>query len=201
MGMYTRLRPVDCHVHVIPDPAQFPFWSGRIYTPRAATATELLALQQALQMDHVVIVTPSVYGTDNRATLDAIRQLGQTRAHGIAVIEENATPADLDALHQAGIRGIRLNLEQAGVFDPTVASRRLDVAAKLLQGRPWHLEMYARTSVIAALSDRFASLPVPVVFDHFAGVDGGLNPRINGARRKSGTKLAVDPTVANTAGW
>nr|WP_294548657.1 amidohydrolase family protein [uncultured Rhodopila sp.] len=167
---------VDCHVHVIPDPAQFPFWSGRGYTPPVATATELLALQHALHMDHVVIVTPSVYGTDNRATLDAIRQLGQTRAHGIAVIGENATPADLDSLYQAGIRGIRLNLEQAGVFDPTVASRKLDVAAKLLQGRPWHLEMYARTSVIAALSDRFASLPVPVVFDHFAGARAALGP-------------------------
>jgi predicted TIM-barrel fold metal-dependent hydrolase len=167
---------VDCHVHVIPDPAQFPFWSGRGYTPPVATATDLLALQHALHMDHVVIVTPSVYGTDNRATLDAIRQLGQTRAHGIAVIEENATPADLDALHQAGIRGIRLNLEQAGVFDPAVAARKLDAAAKLLQGRPWHLEMYARTSVIAALSDRFTALPVPVVFDHFAGARAALGP-------------------------
>jgi len=55
---------VDCHVHVIPDPAQFPFWSGRGYTPPVATATELLALQHALRMDHVVIVTPSVYGTE-----------------------------------------------------------------------------------------------------------------------------------------
>jgi predicted TIM-barrel fold metal-dependent hydrolase len=148
---------VDCHVHVIPDPAQFPFWSGRGYTPPVATATELLALQHALHMDHVVIVTPSVYGTDNRATLDAI-------------------PADLDALHQAGIRGIRLNLEQAGVFDPAAASRRLDVAAKLLQDRQWHLEMYARTLVIAALYDRFAALAVPVVFDHFAGARAALGP-------------------------
>ncbi|HME23740.1 MAG TPA: amidohydrolase family protein [Acetobacteraceae bacterium] len=167
---------VDCHVHVFPDPAQFPFWSGRGYTPPVATAAELLALQHALHMDHVVIVTPSVYGTDNRATLDGIRQLGQTRAHGIAVIDENATPADLDALHQAGIRGIRLNLEQAGVFDPAVAARKLDGAAKLLQGRRWHLEMYARTPVIAALSDRFAALSVPVVFDHFAGARAALGP-------------------------
>src|SRR5664279_2022195 len=36
--------------------------------------------------------------------------------------------------------------------------------------------MYARTPVIAALSDRFAALPVPVVFDHFAGARAGLGP-------------------------
>ena len=171
---------VDCHVHVIPDPAQFPFWSGRGYTPPVATAAELLALQHALHMDHVVIVTPSVYGTDNRATLDAIRQLGQTRAHGIAVVDEDATPSDLDSLHAAGIRGIRLNLEQAGVFDPAIAVRKLNVAAKLLQGRPWHLEMYARTPVIAALSDHFAALAVPVVFDHFAGARASLGPEQQG---------------------
>jgi len=32
-------------------------------------------------------------------------------------------------------------------------------------------------------------------------VDGGLNPRINGAQSKTGTKLAVEPMVANDAGW
>ena len=37
------------------------------------------------------------------------------------------------------------------MFDPA-AARRLDIAATLLQVRPWHLEMYARTPVIAALS-------------------------------------------------
>ena len=37
-------------------------------------------------MDRVVIVTPSVYGTDNSATLDGIRQLGPKRARGVAVI-------------------------------------------------------------------------------------------------------------------
>src|ERR1700722_17403488 len=59
----------DCHVHVFPDPARFPFWSGRGYTPPVATANDLLALQRALHLDRVVIVTPSVYGTDNAATL------------------------------------------------------------------------------------------------------------------------------------
>ncbi len=76
----------DCHVHVFPDPQQFPFWTGRVYTPPTATADELLALQHALHMDRVVIVTPSVYGTDNAATLDGMRQLGPERARGVAVI-------------------------------------------------------------------------------------------------------------------
>src|ERR1700690_2868412 len=86
----------DCHVHVFPDPARFPFWSGRGYTPPVATAGDLLALQRALHLDRVVIVTPSVYRTDNRATLDGMRQLGRRRARGVAVIGAETTKAEID---------------------------------------------------------------------------------------------------------
>jgi predicted TIM-barrel fold metal-dependent hydrolase len=164
----------DCHVHVIADSARFPFWPGRSYTPPGASADELLALQQALHLDHVVVVTPSVYGVDNSATLDALRQLGPERARGIAVIDDKATPAELDAMHKAGIRGIRINLETAGVFDPAAAAQKLAGAIAGIKDRPWHLQMYARLSIISALKDQLGALPMPVVFDHFAGAQAAL---------------------------
>jgi predicted TIM-barrel fold metal-dependent hydrolase len=165
---------VDTHVHVFPDPAKFPFWEGRVYTPPVDTADDLLALQKALHMDHVVIVTPSVYGTDNSATLDGIKQLGQERARGIAVIDEKTSSADLDAMHKGGIRGIRVNLEQGGVFDPAAAAKRFDAAVQKIRGRPWHIQVYSRLSVIEPLKDQFEKLTVPVVFDHFAGAQAAL---------------------------
>jgi predicted TIM-barrel fold metal-dependent hydrolase len=164
----------DTHVHVIPDPAKFPFWSGRVYTPPVDTAEDLLALQKALRLDRVVIVTPSIYGTDNSATLDGIKQLGQERARGVAVIGPQTSAADLDAMHKGGIRGIRVNLEQGGVSDPAVAGRLLDEALARLAGIPWHLQIYARLTLVAALKDRLATVPVPVVFDHFAGAKAAL---------------------------
>lgn len=167
---------VDTHVHVFPDPAQFPFWSGRGYTPPVATADDLLALQTAEHMEHVVIVTPSVYGTDNAATLDGMKQLGPTRARGVAVIGPNTTPAELDAMQAAGIRGVRINLEQAGVFDPAVSAKKLADTVQQIAGRPWHIQVYSRLAVIAPLHDQFAALPVPVVFDHFAGTQAALGP-------------------------
>jgi predicted TIM-barrel fold metal-dependent hydrolase len=164
----------DCHVHVIADPEKFPFWSGRIYTPPVATADDLLALQHALQMDHVVIVTPSVYGTDNSATLDGMRQLGPKRARGIAVIDDKTSATDLDAMANAGVRGIRINLETAGIFDPEASAKKLETSVARLSDRPWHLQMYTRPAVIAALEKQLAALPIPVVFDHFAGADAPL---------------------------
>ena len=164
----------DCHVHVFPDPTSFPFWPGRTYTPPTAIAAQLLKLQKQLHMDRVVVVTPSVYGTDNSATLDALRQLGPARSRGVAVVDQNTSSAELDRLHKAGIRGIRLNLETAGVVDPTAAAHRLDIAMKQIAGRNWHVEMYARMPVIGALADLLGSQPVPILFDHFAGARASL---------------------------
>jgi hypothetical protein len=55
----------DCHTHIFGDPAKFPFFAGRVYTPEPASPQEMAALHKALHIERVVIVTPSVYGTDN----------------------------------------------------------------------------------------------------------------------------------------
>ena len=164
----------DCHVHVFPDPARFPFWTGRGYTPPVATASDLLALQRSLHLDRVVIVTPSVYGTDNAATIDGMRELGSKRARGVAVIGPETTKAQIAAMDKAGIRGIRVNLESGGITDPAAAAANLDAAVALIKDTRWHMQIYARLSIIAALKDRMAALPMPAVFDHFAGAKAAL---------------------------
>src|SRR5258707_1883291 len=118
----------DCHTHVFGPPAQFPFTPQRSYTPGEASLEELLALQAALALDRVVIVQRSVYGRDNACTTDALRRL-DGRGRGVAVIADDISQAELETLHRAGIRGIRLNLATAGVHDPDVARRRLAAAA------------------------------------------------------------------------
>src|SRR5882672_6117350 len=99
----------DCHTHIHPDPEKFPFFSGRVYTPELASPEEMTALHKALHMERVVIVTPSIYGPDNSATLFGMAARGPT-ARGVAVIDDRTSESDLDAMQQAGFRGIRLNL-------------------------------------------------------------------------------------------
>src|SRR5580698_2898736 len=114
----------DCHTHIHGDPAKFPFFAGRVYTPEPASPEEMSALHKALHIERVVIVTPSVYGPDNSATLFGIRARGAT-ARGVAVIDDNTPESDLDALNAAGFRGIRLNLATGGTSDPNVGRARL----------------------------------------------------------------------------
>jgi len=48
------------------DPGKFPSFRACVYA-RNGAAGRMAALHQALRMPRVVIVTPSVYGTDNSA--------------------------------------------------------------------------------------------------------------------------------------
>jgi predicted TIM-barrel fold metal-dependent hydrolase len=159
----------DCHVHIIGDSARFPMAGDRIYTPPLASPEMLLDLQRSLHLERVVLIQPSFYGADNSALLDAMKQLGPNRARGVAVVGETAASADLDAMAKAGIRGVRINLETAGEFDPAVAARKLQAAIVQCRPRGWHIQLYTRPSVIAALGDMLSKSPVPLVFDHFAG--------------------------------
>jgi predicted TIM-barrel fold metal-dependent hydrolase len=163
----------DCHTHIIGDPRTFPFFPGRVYTPEMALPREMAALHRALHIRRVVIVTPSVYGTDNSATLYGLRARGRN-ARGVAVIDEKTPEHDLDTMARAGIRGIRLNLATGGQTDSAVARLRFAAALNRIKSRNWHLQIYAGLNVISGIKDLVLASPVPVVFDHFGGAQAAL---------------------------
>ena len=165
----------DCHTHIHADPEKFPFFPGRVYTPELASPEEMSALHRALQIKRVVIVTPSVYGTDNSATLFGMKARGAD-ARGVAVIDDKTTETELDAMAGAGMRGIRLNLATGGANDPNVARQRFEAAVNRMKARGWHVQMYTNLAVISGIKDLVLSSPVPVVFDHFGGAQAALGP-------------------------
>ena len=163
----------DCHTHVFGDPQRFPMAPSRNYTPEPASVAEMRALHRALHTTRVVIVNPSIYGTDNSCTLDGIKQLG-AEARGVAVIDEKTPDSALANMDKAGIRGIRINLETAGQTDPAAARARFQTAVNRIKGGKWHIQIYTRLSVIEGLKDQIAAAPMPVVFDHFGGAQAAL---------------------------
>jgi len=157
----------DCHTHIHGDPETFPYFSGRVYTPETALPEEMSALHRALRMQRVVIVTPSVYGTDNSATLWGMKARGAD-ARGVAVIDDKTPESALDAMDRAGVRGIRLNLSTGGTNDPVAGRQRLQSAIERVKSRKWHVQMNTNLAMVTATKDLVAASPVPVVFDHFA---------------------------------
>ena len=164
----------DCHTHIHGDMREFPMFAGRVYTPEPALPEEMAQLHKALRMQRVVIVTPSVYGTDNSATLWGMKARGNN-ARGVAVIDDKTPESELDAMARAGIRGIRINLATGGAApDPAAARKRFQAAAERMQARRWHIQMYVTLPVISSIKDLVLASPVPVVFDHFGRAQAAL---------------------------
>ena len=158
----------DSHVHIFGDTKRFPFVATRTYTPEPASVAELRTLHRALHIGRVVIVQPSVYGTDNACTLDAMRQIGPG-ARGVAVIDETTPDAALDAMGRAGVRGLRVNLATGGQTDPVAGVRRLKAVLERAKGRNWHVQVNTAMTFIDRIRDDVMPAPVPMVFDHFGG--------------------------------
>ena len=106
----------DCHVHVIGTPEAYPMVAQRHYTPGPASLDALRRHLSGLGLQRAVIVQPSVYGTDNRCTLDSLERLDGA-ARGVVVPPEDVAPDALRRMHARGARGVRINLESAGRQD------------------------------------------------------------------------------------
>ena len=165
----------DCHVHIIGDAARYPFVADRVYTPPAASTDMLTELHRALKMDRVVLVQPSFYGTDNACMLDALRRIG-SRARAVAVVDKAVPGSVLEEMKASGVRGVRINLETSGQSDAAAAKANVEETVARVAPLGWHIQIYTRPSVIVALADGLAALPVPVVFDHFGGLKAALGP-------------------------
>ncbi len=156
----------DCHVHVFSP--QAPAAPGH-YQPQAAALETIEALSAGCGISHLVLVQPSVYGTDNSLMLQMLRrQPGRHR--GVAVVDAATTPADLQAMHAAGVRGVRFNL----VSPVGNGEAALDALAPLLSSLGWHVQWYAQAgdlARIAALQERHG---LRFVLDHYAGIPPGL---------------------------
>ncbi|MBR1092485.1 amidohydrolase family protein [Bradyrhizobium manausense] len=163
----------DCHTHIHGDTEKFPLFAGRVYTPGPASPEEMAALHKALHIERVVIVTPSVYGTDNSSSLFGIKARGTT-ARGVAVIDDRTTENELDAMQADGFRGIRINLATDGVDNPDVGRARFTAAIERMKARGWHVQLYTTLAMISAIKDLVLASPVPAVFDHFGGLEASL---------------------------
>jgi len=151
----------DCHAHVLGPPDIYPYVAERSYTPPTATLEAYQSLHRVLGIERAVIVQPSVHGTDNRVTLDAITGYG-SNARGIAVVDVTVDDTELSRLNDGGIRGLRLNL----LFGGGVGIQALEPLAERIADMGWHIQLLLDARDLVDLAPRLRRLPVQVVVDH-----------------------------------
>jgi predicted TIM-barrel fold metal-dependent hydrolase len=165
----------DCHAHVFGPYDRFPLADDRPYTPPEASLDDLRAMHRALGVERVVIVAASPYGIDNAALLDAVARLGED-GRGVVALDPGDADTDLDAMHAAGVRGVRINLASVGAADPEAADAALRATAARVARLGWHVDLHAGLDVIAALAGTIAAAPAPIVIDHFGLADPAAGP-------------------------
>jgi 2-pyrone-4,6-dicarboxylate lactonase len=159
---------VDAHCHVFGPGDVFPYARERKYTPTDAPRETLWALRDFLGFERNVIVQGTCHGADNRALVDALRNSGD-RARGVATVTQATTDAELGALHQAGVRGVRFNFVKR-LVDVTPPDVLLEIARRIAP-LGWHVVVYFEAQDLAELEPFLASLPTIVVVDHMGRPD------------------------------
>jgi predicted TIM-barrel fold metal-dependent hydrolase len=156
----------DCHVHVFDaSAAERP---GH-YVPSHHALSEIEPLAQRSGIGHLVLVQPSVYGTNNSVMLQAL-EAAPGRHRGVAVVDPTIGDDELDRLHAAGVRGVRFNLVSPAGHRGDVGSDLLRLAPRLRE-RAWHVQWYVPAGDLCRLVAWQAQTRLCFVLDHLAGLD------------------------------
>ncbi len=165
---------VDCHMHIFGPYDRYPLSHGRGYTPPEASIAQYQEMLATIGLSRTVIVQPSIYGTDNAVTLDAVEAMGLDKARAVVVVDNDVDAATLKEMDRRGTRGVRFN----AVSGNGTPLEQLEALVAKIAPLGWHLQLYAHAAEILALESTLARLPVPVVIDHMGGIqtkEGGAD--------------------------
>ncbi|KAH7069782.1 hypothetical protein BKA63DRAFT_88647 [Paraphoma chrysanthemicola] len=165
----------DVHHHIF-DPKRFRYAQSRHLTPPAASIEEFLDFKRKLGLTHSVLTHGLSYG-DNCTSLETfVHELDRTRTFAIGVIDpQTVTRGELHSMHDAGIRGIRVNLYKYGAMHDVELQKITlrDHAAVIKMHCPgWsmafthiHPEFWTELKEVV---HEIAEAGIPLVTDHFA---------------------------------
>lgn len=161
----SRITPpsasCDCHAHVFGPVDQYPYVADRSYTPPEASFEAYRTMLSVLGLQRAVIVQPSVHGTDNRVTMDAVAKAeGDFRA--VVVVDDTVSDSELETMNANGALGVRINLLFRSGSEVSDVRRLANRIAPL----GWHLQLLIDISTFGDLRKEIGDLPVEVVFDH-----------------------------------
>lgn len=168
-GVEVPEQSCDCHVHVFGPVNRYPFIDGRAYTPKNALPSDVVSVLSRMGIDRVVLIQPSVYGTDNTRLLEAMDEL-PFQSRGIVVIAPDTNEKIIQEMHDRGIRGIRLNGIHWTEEELKDQFSDFDSVIRIIADLGWHVEIYVGSQAYPALDKIANQYKIDIVLDHFGGV-------------------------------
>ena len=156
----------DTHAHICGPKSQYAYFSERVYTPPDCLLPAYSHMLKTLGVERAVLVQPSVYGTDNSAMLAAMKAAGPS-FRGVAVVADDISDAELKRLHDAGVRGVRVNIVDVPNRKPgTLPMDALKKLAQKVKPFGWHMEFLAHVDEFPDLDQMLDGFPVDTVYGH-----------------------------------
>ena len=184
----------DAHVHVFDGAAATR--TGH-YRPTDHPLEAIEATAAAHGVGHLVLVQPSVYGSDNTVMLQALaRRPGRHR--GIAVVDSDVGDAALAEMHALGVRGVRFN-RVSPVGESAPPAERFAGLAPRLRGLGWHVQWYARPAQLPLIADLHQGSGLACVLDHLGGLGAGM--AADDPAWQAVTRLAGQGAWLKLSGW
>ena len=159
----------DVHAHVCGPRHLFPLVENRLYNPPEASVQEYLEMLDVLGVTRGVLVQPSVYGTDNRAMLEALAAEPK-RLRGVAVVPFDVSLDEVHKLHASGVRGVRCNIVDLQTGKGQLPVDGLKLLASKIKTLGWHIEFLMHVNEFPDLDSQLQDLDVPLVFGHLGYV-------------------------------
>jgi 2-pyrone-4,6-dicarboxylate lactonase len=165
------LPPLACdsHFHVFGPHSKFPYAPKRPFTPADAPKEDLFRLHEFLGFQRGVFVQSTCHGSDHAALVDLLAA-GNGRYRGVALLEPDMRPEEVERLDDAGVRGLRLHFYFAHLGQ---ARPREDMLKMIALAEPygWHVAIHCGGNGIVELYEFIRSIDAPVVIDHIGRID------------------------------
>lgn len=159
----------DSQFHVLGPPEIYPVRPGAVYEMPSATVAAALRMHRAIGIERGIIVQPTTYGADHRATLDGLKAAGPNyKGCANAIVFTEADDRAIAELDSAGIKGARFTRAALGVkLARADFERAIARAAEL----GWYAKVQPEPEGFAVNADEYRNVQIPVLIDHLGRPD------------------------------
>lgn len=138
-----------------------------------------MRVERGLGITNVCLIAFSVYGYDNTSILDALEEL-KGHARAVVAFDPKAVEADtLRAMHESGVRGVRVNLKTTSTrMNADTLREVLHSYADCIRPLGWRIQLYVSLDQIKLIAPIVPELGVICIFDHLGSPSNTTAPRL-----------------------
>jgi len=161
----------DTHLHVFGSAKSYPVSNpNALYQPPEDCNFEaMVALHDAMGIDRAVFVQPTIYGTDHRLMVDVLNAAPKGNYRGVAIVDDGVSDAELQRLHDAGVRGARFNFGGSFKLAPSLDSLRRSLDRVRAMG--WFVKVFGFGDDFLTVEAELRKIRLPAIIDHLGGPD------------------------------